>query len=268
MPAKVAALAVSDASMAPMRQVDTVILTPGVGIQGDRYAIGSGTYQAFKEPGRQLTVISGDSAAAAMAGLPRKLANGVVDLRRNVVLAGISGEALNDAVGCTLRLGERCEVLVHRRCVPCMYNERLNGVPGLMEAVWDVSGVNCEVLIGGELSVGDNAEVLRETFEEGRANDGGKKAAFFKRPSLRTRDEAKSMAGGLPRGRPSVDRVRAAYAAVGAGDAIGLSAKDVIELERERRRVKQPPRGDQTSMFGWLAVLVIFLATACYVVCR
>jgi hypothetical protein len=36
-------------------------------------------------------------------------------------------------LGGTLQLGG-CRVLVHRLCVPCLYNERLNGCPGLMEA--------------------------------------------------------------------------------------------------------------------------------------
>ena len=94
--------------MLPMRSLPSVVLLPGVGIEGDRYSTGKGTYEAFPEPGRQLTVISGDSAEASMCGLrnaPSATAAGVGAMRRNVVVSGITAAALNAAVGCTLRLG-------------------------------------------------------------------------------------------------------------------------------------------------------------------
>jgi MOSC domain-containing protein YiiM len=54
-----------------------------------------------------------------------------------------------------------------------MYNERLNDAPGLMEASWEAGGVNCEILEGGELAVGDTVEVEPGSFRDGRADDGG-----------------------------------------------------------------------------------------------
>lgn len=66
----------------------------------------------------------------------------------------------------------------------------------------DAGGVNCEVLRGGELRVGDVVEVEPGSYRDGRADDGGKKAAFYKRPSLRTPDEVESLAR-LPRGKPA-----------------------------------------------------------------
>ena len=115
MAATVASLHVSEGSMRPMVSKQSVRLVPGCGIEGDRYATGNGTYQAFHEPGRQLTVISGDSAEASMCGLPRTPAGGVGDLRRNVVVTGMTAGQLNDAVGSNLKLGADCVVLVHRR---------------------------------------------------------------------------------------------------------------------------------------------------------
>lgn len=169
--AKVESIHVSEGSMRPMLSKRSVKLIPGVGVEGDRYATGQGTYEAFKEPGRQLTVISGDSAEASICGLPRRPAGGVGDLRRNVVVTGMTAAALNDSVGHNLKLGN-CVVLVHRRCVPCMYNERLNSSPGLMEAAWEAGGVNCEILRGGDLSVGDAVQAEVGSYRDGRANDG------------------------------------------------------------------------------------------------
>jgi MOSC domain-containing protein YiiM len=228
--ATVASLHVSEASMRPMRSMDVVTLFPGRGIEGDRYfdTLATGTYCAFREPGRQLTVISGDSAAVAVRDLPGNRALTVGHLRRNVVVTGMTAAELAAAVGSTLRLGD-CQVLVHRPCVPCMYNERLNRAPGLMEAAWDAGGVNCEILKGGELAVGDPVSVVPGSFAEGRADDGGKKAAFYKRPSLRTEDERASLAS-VPRHKPGVDRIVAAYAAVGAEDAIGVTAEEAARL--------------------------------------
>lgn len=246
--AKVDGLFVSEGSMRPMIGKQSVVLVRGVGIDGDRYATGNGTYQAFKEPGRQLTVISGDSAHASMCGLPRSPKGGVGDLRRNVVVTGMTASELSDAIGSNLKLGE-CVVLVHRRCVPCMYNERLNRSPGLMEATWEAGGVNCEILRGGNLAVGDAVEVEAGSYREGRADDGGKKAAFYKRPSLRTREEARSLAQ-VPKDKhkPGVDRILTAYATVGAGDAIGMSAQEAAEqIERGRRRAGSRGGGSSPS---------------------
>ena len=190
--ATVASLHVSEASMRPMRSVDAVTLVPGVGVEGDRYATGRGTYVAFREPGRQLTLISGDGAASAVAGLPRRVS--VPDLRRNVVVTGMTAAELASAIGAVVRVGDECEVFVHRLCVPCLYNERLNRAPGLMEAVWEAGGVNCEILRGGVVRVGDGVAVVPGSRDASRVDDGGKKAAFYKRPSLRTEDERRSLA--------------------------------------------------------------------------
>ena len=59
---------VSDASMRPMRSIESARLIAGKGIEGDRYATGEGTYVAFQEPGRQLTLISKESARRTSRG--------------------------------------------------------------------------------------------------------------------------------------------------------------------------------------------------------
>ena len=66
--AKVHSIHVSDASMRSMRSIESARLFEGKGIEGDRYATGEGTYVAFQEPGRQLTIISKESAEAHLAG--------------------------------------------------------------------------------------------------------------------------------------------------------------------------------------------------------
>lgn len=48
---------------------------------------------------------------------------------------------------------------------------------------------------------------------------------------MRTREEARSLAQ-MPKNKPGVDRILAAYATVGAGDTIGLSAEEIAELKK------------------------------------
>ena len=246
--ATVASLHVSEASMRPMRSVDAVTLVPGVGVEGDRYATGRGTYVAFREPGRQLTLISGDGAASAVAGLPRRVS--VPDLRRNVVVTGMTAAELASAIGAVVRVGDDC--------VPCLYNERLNRAPGLMEAVWEAGGVNCEILRGGVVRVGDGVAVVPGSRDASRVDDGGKKAAFYKRPSLRTEDERRSLAAAPNPEKPGMERIMSAYASVGAGEALGLTDAEVERLKKRARR--RDERADEKRSQAEAALVRVALA--------
>lgn len=115
-----------------MESRESVVLLPGVGIEGDRYHLRRGAYSArfLDEPGRHLTMVSADGVLEAIekTGLePMK----IEALRRNVVLRDISAQAVNDMVGHEVRIGERCRVFVHRRTVPCKYREAQCQRPGL-----------------------------------------------------------------------------------------------------------------------------------------
>ena len=177
---------------APMQGLDEATLIEGRGIQGDRYCSSIGTYSCLRasrlregeqEPGRQITLVSADSVQHTLREQGMTCPN-IGDLRRNVVLQGISGEELLRAIGRVVELGDTCRVVVHRNCVPCMYNERRNNIPGLMEAIWDVAGVSCEVLVGGRIQVGDKIHIL---WDETKEVDGGlKPSGFYVRPKQRT----------------------------------------------------------------------------------
>ena len=126
-------LHIADASTSEMRLLQTATLIAGRGIDGDRYCSSCGTYSVMDEPGRQLTLISASSAEESLAAAGWGLHLG--NLRRNVVVRGLTASQLMDAVGCEVALGSECVVFVHRSCVPCMYNERMNHCPSLMEAL-------------------------------------------------------------------------------------------------------------------------------------
>ena len=52
-----------------MKSLNVATLIRGVGIEGDRYALETGTYSAkfFGEPGKNLTLVSADGVEAKMA---------------------------------------------------------------------------------------------------------------------------------------------------------------------------------------------------------
>lgn len=214
-----------------MQSVEQGRLISGRGLEGDRYCRQNGTYSVLRlsslrpgerEPGRQLTLISWDSVHSVFAQVPLKpLEHGYGDLRRNILVKGLSSQDLLGAVGCVVRLGDTCQILVHRHCVPCQYNERKNGVPGLMEAIWDHSGVSTEVLVGGAIRVGDKVEILDQ---QKMAVDAGIQApGYYIPPKQRTAQMVKDARAAVGKhkkelmefDREGVERVDKSYASVG-----------------------------------------------------
>ena len=150
-----------------------------------------------REPGRQVTLISADDLDAAVqrSGIPL---SDYGDLRRNIVVRGMAQTPLIGAIGSAFQLGESAIIFCHRHCVPCMYNERKNSIPGLMEAIWDEAGVSCEVLVGGTIEVGDEVKVLSkeeaaDRYEGGsiQVDAGRQPPGLFARPSKRSTDTVK-----------------------------------------------------------------------------
>ena len=169
-------------------------LIKGKGIEGDRYAMKTGTYSAkfLNEPGQNLTLVSADGVEQQMAATGIKSFNSMGELRRNLVVRGLTAEAVNDMVGHEVKVGT-ARLFVHRRTVPCKYREAQTERPGLMNKLWCVCGVNCEVLEGGEVKVGDSVALIPNTHQPKRANPGFKPAGFFVQPSKRTSEQAASM---------------------------------------------------------------------------
>jgi len=191
--ANIEGIYVASESAAPMELLKEAMLMKGKGIKGDRYALGTGTYSAkfFGEPGKNLTLMSADAIESKMAEVGLK----PIDMgafRRNLVVRGLTAEAVNDMVGHEIRVGS-ARLFVHRRTVPCKYREAQTCRPGLMNQLWDVCGVNCEILDGGIVRVGNPVAVLPSTYQPKRANHGSKPPAFFIQPSKRTAEQHKGM---------------------------------------------------------------------------
>ena len=144
----VEAIVIAPAAAAPVSSVQTATALAGVGLEGDRYALGAGTFAAGR-PGAALTLVDAGvlDELAAQRGAP-------VDHRRNVVVRGTD---LNALVGRRFRLGDVvCQG--RRLCEPCAHLERLND-GGVLRPLVHRGGLRADIVAGGELRVGDRLEV-------------------------------------------------------------------------------------------------------------
>jgi MOSC domain-containing protein YiiM len=204
-------LYVAEEAGAPMKELRQAELLANRGVIGDRYCRRAGTFSVFRvsakapgrrEPGRQITLVSAEGIEAAFVTHGIKAPDSLGDLRRNVVVRGISAEALQGAVGHVIRLGDECVVFAHRACLPCEYAERRMGRAGFAEACWGVGGLCCEVVTGGVLRTGARVQIEPEEDLE-RVDAGEQAPGFYTRPRERKKAEkaaaARYDAARLPR---------------------------------------------------------------------
>jgi MOSC domain-containing protein YiiM len=149
------------AAAAPMQRSARVEALAGVGLAGDRYALGGGTWRAYPQQEKQVTLIDADEVAAVAreAGVP--LTPGMT--RRNVVTRGVPLPAL---VGRYFAVGE---VLLFgtKRCPPCTHLERLTGFR-LVKALAARGGLNAAVFIGGTMAEGHAVRLVSDEEAAGR----------------------------------------------------------------------------------------------------
>ena len=135
------------AAAGPMRRVPAVEAVAGVGLTGDRYALGGGTWAQYPDLEKQVTLIDSDDVAAVAAETGSELTAG--DTRRNLVTTGAD---LPSLVGRWFTVGD---VLLFgmKRCPPCTHLERLTGVR-LIKAMVHRGGINAAVFAGGQIAEG------------------------------------------------------------------------------------------------------------------
>jgi MOSC domain-containing protein YiiM len=137
-----------------VRAVETMRAIAGVGLEGDRYAVGLGHYNDARVS-RDLTLVEAEAIEALAREHGIELAVG--ETRRNVTTRGI---ALNDLLGCCFWVGEvLCEGT--RLCQPCQYLADLTGKP-LLRALVHRGGLRAVILRGGVIRRGDEVRAADE----------------------------------------------------------------------------------------------------------
>lgn len=131
----------------PTHTVDEVQAIPGVGLEGDRYALRSGTF--WKPlPDRELTLIEAEAIEALKQEYNLELAPG--EARRNLVTRGV---ALNHLVGREFQIGN-VKIRGIRLCEPCDHLQRLAGRE-VIKSLAHRGGLRAQILTQGTIRVGD-----------------------------------------------------------------------------------------------------------------
>ena len=130
-----------------LHAVGEVRAIPGVGLEGDRYALKLGTFYK-PEPDYELTLIEAEAIEAIKSEYKVELAPG--ELRRNLVTRGVP---LNHLVGREFRIGD---VLIRgiRLCEPCNHLEALTQRP-VVKSLRHRGGLRAPDSERGHDSVGD-----------------------------------------------------------------------------------------------------------------
>ncbi len=133
---------------APLGSVSEARVVPGMGIEGDRYFDGNGTWSKHPGGGREVTLIEAEALEAIAQESGIELAPGAS--RRNLVTRDVP---LNHLVGREFRVGE-VRLKGVRLCEPCDYMEGLTQ-KGVKSALLHRAGLRAVALIGGNLRIGD-----------------------------------------------------------------------------------------------------------------
>jgi MOSC domain-containing protein YiiM len=138
---------ITPAARAPMQALAQARLVAGSGIEGDRYALGTGTYSPFPDI-REVTLIEVESLIALQRDHGVTLP--VEAHRRNLTTEAVP---LNHLVGRRFRVGG---VLLEggRLNTPCRYLDLVTGL-SVCDLLVHRSGLNARILEGGSIAPGD-----------------------------------------------------------------------------------------------------------------
>ena len=138
---------IAPAAVVPTHPVNEAQAIPGVGLEGDRYALGVGTFSK-PLPDRELTLIEAEALEALKREYNFELAPG--DARRNVITRGV---ALNHLVEREFQIGD-VKVRGIRLCEPCKHLQRLTGGE-IIKGLAHRGGLRAQILTEGTIRVGD-----------------------------------------------------------------------------------------------------------------
>jgi MOSC domain-containing protein YiiM len=145
---RVEAIHIAQDEGGPMRALERARVRARVGIEGDRYATGGGTWSDHPGGDRDLTLVEAEVIESLAAEHGIALSPG--ETRRNVTTRGVR---LDDLVGREFTIGGvRCRG--QRRCEPCAYLQELVGKP-ILRPLTHRGGLRVLILEDGEFGVGD-----------------------------------------------------------------------------------------------------------------
>lgn len=140
-------------SGAPLSAQPVVVARPGKGLDGDRYADGTGTFYKPGRPDIEVTLIEIEALEALNRDYGVELAAG--DARRNIVTRGVS---LNHLVGKRFTVGGATFEGI-RLCEPCGHLAKLTS-DRVRQGLIHRGGLRARVITEGEIRAGDSIAVV------------------------------------------------------------------------------------------------------------
>jgi len=131
-----------------IEKVNNVEVVAGKGIKGDR------NYHDYNEARKQITLIESESIDYYNQKFNTNFS--YLDFRRNLITKNIQ---LNELVGKKLSIGQ-IDIQVHDLCRPCNYLQEILGKDNIIEEFLRRGGLRCEILISGNIKVGDEIKIL------------------------------------------------------------------------------------------------------------
>lgn len=145
---RIASIHIASRAKQSTHAVESVRAIPGVGLDGDRYALKQGTFYK-PEPSFELTLIESEALEALRRDYNMELAPG--ETRRNLVTRDVP---LNHLVGREFLIGE-VRIRGIRLCEPCSHLEALAGKP-VIKGLRHRGGLRAQILSEGVIRVGDS----------------------------------------------------------------------------------------------------------------
>ena len=146
----------SNAGSKMVRQ-DKVKLVKGIGIEGDRYALGVGAFSnSDPKKNRDITLITkiGIDNSNRLLTYDGLAEFDMSETRRNVVIDQIQPNELNALVGKVFYLG-KIKLMGEELCDPCERPSKLANKKGFKNAYDNNGGIRAQVLDSGEIVIGD-----------------------------------------------------------------------------------------------------------------
>ena len=131
-----------------IEKVNNVEVVAGKGIKEDR------NYCDNNEAKKQITLIESENIDYYNQKFNTNFS--YLDFRRNLITKNIQ---LNELVGKKLSIGQ-IDIQVHDLCRPCNYLQEILGKDNIIKEFLRRGGLRCEILISGNIKVGDEIKIL------------------------------------------------------------------------------------------------------------
>ena len=150
---EVVSIQITPQASASLKTVESVQAVAGMGLEGDRYYLRTGTYSKKHDESRQVTLIEVEALEALNRDYRLELSP--VESRRNIATRGVP---LNHLVGRDFRVGAAVLRGI-RLCEPCGHLEQFTGRK-VREGLVHRGGLRAQIVADGLVRVGDAVETI------------------------------------------------------------------------------------------------------------